>query len=139
MPADDTIYEAVKNALLKDGWTITHDPYRIEFGTDNLYADLGAERAVVAAERDVEKIAVEIKSFLAPSLLREFQTAFGQFMLYRTLMEDTDPARRLFVAVADAVYDEILARPSLRRLIEKQPVPFVLIRLTTEEVVRWTS
>src|SRR5207253_8017928 len=132
MPADDTIYLAVNNALIKDGWTITHDPYRIEFGTDNLYADLGAERTVVAAERDIEKIAVEIKSFLAPSMLREFQTAFGQFMLYRTLMEDTDPDRRLFVAVSETVYDDICARPALRRLIEKQPVPFVLIRLVTE-------
>ena len=64
MPAKDRYHDAVKAALIKDGWTITHDPYRIEFGTDNLYADLAAERAVVAAERDVEKIAVEIGSVL---------------------------------------------------------------------------
>ena len=51
MPADDTIKQPVVNALIKDGWTITHDPYRIEIGTDNLYVDLGAERALLGAER----------------------------------------------------------------------------------------
>lgn len=38
MPADDAIYEAVKNALLKDGWTITDDPYWMKFGRDNIVA-----------------------------------------------------------------------------------------------------
>jgi hypothetical protein len=31
MPAKDLYHEAVKNALIKDGWTITADPYPIEF------------------------------------------------------------------------------------------------------------
>lgn len=139
MPANDAIKPAVVAALVKDGWTITNDPYRIEFGTDDLYVDLGAERVLVGAERGTERIAVEIKSFMAPSLLNEFQTAFGQFLVYQTLMEDTDPERRLFVAVTDRVFDAIHLRPALRRVLEKQAVPFVLIHLDTQEVVRWTS
>ena len=31
MPAKDLYHEAVKNALIKDGWTITADLYPIEF------------------------------------------------------------------------------------------------------------
>ncbi|MFM9156550.1 MAG: element excision factor XisH family protein, partial [Dolichospermum sp.] len=30
MPAKDTFHEAIKNALIKDGWTITFDPYPIK-------------------------------------------------------------------------------------------------------------
>jgi hypothetical protein len=29
MPAKDVYHEAVKNALIKDGWLITFDPYPI--------------------------------------------------------------------------------------------------------------
>src|SRR4051812_43551247 len=99
MPADDKIKPMVVNALVKDGWTITDDPYRIVFGTDKMYADLAAERAVVAAERGVEKIAVEIKSFLGLSLLNDFYAALGQYVMYSLAMRDLDPDRRLVVAV----------------------------------------
>ncbi|MFN9859208.1 MAG: element excision factor XisH family protein, partial [Pseudanabaena sp.] len=30
MMAKDTYHEAIKNALVKDGWTITGDPYPLE-------------------------------------------------------------------------------------------------------------
>lgn len=29
MPAKDIFHDCVKHALIKDGWTITHDPLRI--------------------------------------------------------------------------------------------------------------
>lgn len=34
MPARDAFHDAVRHALEKDGWTITHDPFpiRAEFG-----------------------------------------------------------------------------------------------------------
>jgi hypothetical protein len=32
MPAKDFYHETVKNALLKDGWQITHDPLRLSWG-----------------------------------------------------------------------------------------------------------
>ena len=62
MPARDIYHETVKNALVKDGWTITHDPLRLRLRRGkNLFVDLGAER-LLAAERGTEKIAVEIKT-----------------------------------------------------------------------------
>ena len=66
MTAKDIFHDAVKHALEKDGWKITHDPLFLSFGGVDMYIDLGAER-ILAAERDDEKIAVEIKSFIGPS------------------------------------------------------------------------
>ncbi|MEG4915829.1 MULTISPECIES: element excision factor XisH family protein [unclassified Microcoleus] len=40
MPAKDTYHNAVKNALLKDGWIITADPYFIKYEDAELYADI---------------------------------------------------------------------------------------------------
>jgi len=82
MPAPDIYHHVVKNALIKDGWTITHDPYTLTFGQRNVFADLGAER-LVAAERNHEKIAVEIKSFHGASDMRDLEMAFGQYVFYR--------------------------------------------------------
>jgi hypothetical protein len=62
MPAQDIYHDNVKNALIKDGWTITHDPYTLTFGQKDVFVDLGAER-IIAAAKGSEKIAVEIKSF----------------------------------------------------------------------------
>jgi hypothetical protein len=42
MPAYDAFHDAVKNGLIKDGWTITDDPLRIEIGLLNVYVDLGS-------------------------------------------------------------------------------------------------
>ena len=43
MSARDKYHDAVKNALVQDGWTITHDPYGIAIGRRRGYIDLGAE------------------------------------------------------------------------------------------------
>jgi hypothetical protein len=32
MPAKDIYHDHVKEALEKDGWTITDDPYKLEYG-----------------------------------------------------------------------------------------------------------
>lgn len=82
MPAKDKFHELVKTALENQGWTITHDPYHIDLGFVDFYIDLGAEQ-LLAATKDSEKIAVEIKTFLAPSTISEFHTAVGQFINYR--------------------------------------------------------
>ncbi|MBP7999965.1 MAG: hypothetical protein KA314_03570 [Chloroflexi bacterium] len=76
MSAKDIIHEAVKNALIKDGWTITHDPFTLKIGDDNLFADLAAEKWIVAERRE-KKIVVEIKSFLGPSLFEDLKVGCG--------------------------------------------------------------
>lgn len=62
MPAKDIYHDAVKQALIKEGWTIFADPYRIAYEDADLYADRAASRPLAAERQDV-KIVVEIKSF----------------------------------------------------------------------------
>lgn len=81
MPAKDFIHDKVKNALIKDGWIITDDPFTLEYEDATAFVDLGAER-VIAAEKDSQKIAVEIKSFVGRSALQEIEAAIGQYMVY---------------------------------------------------------
>ena len=95
MTARDRFHEAVKTGLQREGWIITADPLYLEFGGVDMYVDLAAEK-VIAAEKEGRKIAVEIKSFSAPSLISEFHTALGQFVNYRTALQAQEAERRLY-------------------------------------------
>ena len=44
MPRKDLIHDPVKNALIKDGWTITNDPFRIVYEDADVYADLALSK-----------------------------------------------------------------------------------------------
>lgn len=46
MSAKDIYHEAVKNALIKDGWKITADPYPLEYKDVELYPDLAIEKLI---------------------------------------------------------------------------------------------
>jgi len=55
MPQRDMYHDAVKQALINDGWTVTHDPYVITFGERRGFVDLAAERTL-AAQRAEHRI-----------------------------------------------------------------------------------
>jgi hypothetical protein len=132
----DTIHEAVKNALIKDGWTITDDPYIIEYEEITLYADLAAER-VIAAEREDRKIVVEIKSFLSPSRTQDFKVALGQYNLYLGLLEVTAPDRKFYLAVSDHTYSKYFRQKAIQVIAERYQLALLVVNLEREEVVTW--
>ena len=55
--ARDIFHFHVKEALIKEGWTITHDQWAIKGLTRKISIDLAAEKILVA-ERGKDKIAV---------------------------------------------------------------------------------
>ena len=61
--AKDFFHKAVVDSLTKDNWAITQDPYRLVLSKRVLEIDIGAE-PIIAAQKGLEKIAVEVKSFL---------------------------------------------------------------------------
>lgn len=87
MPARDIYHSQVKNALIKDGWRITHDPLKLEIGSKDLFVDLGAHQ-LIAAESEQRKIAVEIKSFIGRSDVEDLEKALGQFVLYHEILDE---------------------------------------------------
>jgi XisH protein len=134
--AKDKIHDAVKNALIKDGWTITDDPFKIVYKKIKLAADLAAEK-ILAAERGTDRIVVEVKSFLGLSVIHELQQALGQYEVYRFYLKLTEPDRVLYLAVDDNVYAQFLGTDSVQPLLEETKMKLVIINLETEAVVQW--
>ena len=119
MPAKDVFHQAVRHALEKDGWTITHDPLLLRYELGNLYIDLGAEK-ILAAEQAGKKIAVEIKSFIQSSAISEFYTALGQFISYRTLLKEQYSEYILYLAVPLDTYTSFFATQLAQTIISNQ-------------------
>lgn len=136
MPARDSLHNAAKAALTKDGWTITDDPYKLPFGDRDVYADLGAERAI-AAEKGSEKIVVEVKSFTGASEVRDLQMALGQFVFYRHLLQGTEPARELWLALPEEAYVSVLGDVAGMDLMKAVGVHLFTVDPISEEIVRW--
>ncbi len=138
LPAKDLYHDAVKSALLKDGWQITADPYRIIYKGIDLYADLAAERPI-AATREGEKIVVEIKSFVGRSLMNDLHGAVGQYVIYRDLIRETEPEYRLYLAIDDITYENFFRREGIDFLRRTNQIPLIIVDIEKEEIVQWIS
>ena len=138
MPEIDRIHTAVREALIKDGWTVTHDPYVIRFEEVMLFADLGAER-ILAVERDDQKIIVEIKSFTGASPIQDLKVTLGQYDLYRGFLEVTDPSRQLYIAISDVAYQNVFAQRAIQLIVKRYQLPLIVVDTKAEEIVAWIS
>ncbi|MBD2412540.1 fatty-acid oxidation protein subunit alpha [Nostoc calcicola FACHB-389] len=137
MSARDKFHDVVKLALQKDGWRITHDPLliRIENIAD-MYVDLGAEK-IIAAEREGQKIAVEVKSFIGTSTIYEFHTAVGQFINYRYALEEIGSELILYLAVPLNTYNDFLTKQFIKTIIQRSQINLVVYDVEKEEIIRW--
>lgn len=138
MSAKDIFHENCKQALLKDGWSITNDPLRLEYGSVRLEVDLGAER-VIAAQRGSSRIAVEVKSFVAPSVVKEFHAAVGQYLHYRLALKYNQSVRQLFLAVPIGIYEQRFGEQLFQDSIQEHRLKLIVFDPFTEEVLQWSE
>ena len=136
MPAKDIYHDLVKTALQKEGWTITHDPYRLSSGGAELFIDLGAEK-LIAAEKEGIKIAVEIKSFLSASKISDFYNALGQFLTYKIGLEAEEPTRTLYLAIPRAVNDELFSLRLIKTAVKQYQIRSIVYEIETGIITEW--
>jgi len=138
MSAKDVYHNTVKAALQKEGWLITHDPLVLELSSGRLEIDLGADR-LIAARKDNIQIAVEVKSFLSPSLTSDFHQALGQFLNYRVALKIKEPHRVLFLAVPVKVYRNFFSGELAQLSISEYNVKILVFDPDREVIVQWKN
>ena len=138
MPRLDIIHKAVKTALIKDGWTITDDPYVLKYRRTTLYADLGAERAI-SAQRNNQKLVIEIKSFVGVSKIQDLKEALGQLDIYSYLLEDIAPDRKLYLAISTNTYKNIFQQDIAQLILKKRKLPLIIVDVESEEITQWIN
>ena len=136
MPAKDLFHQAVRHALEKEGWIVTHDPLHIELPDIEVYIDLGADR-LLGAERENQKIAIEIKTFLGTSTVFEFHLAVGQFVNYRFLLNKVEPDRELYLAVPGETYETFFRRETVREMTQAYRLKIAVYNPDLEVIEQW--
>lgn len=136
MTAKDKFHDAVRNALEKEDWVITADPLKFKYGGVKFRIDLSADR-LLAAERQNEKIAIEVKSFLNDSPLTDFHHALGQFQNYRSALRKTQPDRKLYLAVPLSTYKTFFKFQFVQETIEEHHLLLMIYDSDNEVIVQW--
>lgn len=136
MPARDIYHNTVKTALEKDGWTITHDPFPLQIGKKRLSADLGAER-LISAEKGLQKIVVEVKSFVGQSDVKDLEQALGQYVLYRQILNETGIERDFYLAVSRLTFNSVFTIQLGQILLTNQIIKLVVFDDESEAIVQW--
>ena len=136
MAAKDKFHNQVKQALLKEHWSVTDDPLKVESEGKRFEIDLGAER-LLWAERETEKIAVEVKSFLNPSAMTDFYGAMGQFLTYRLALKREEPERTLYLAVPVDAYDAFFQSDFIQLAIAEYGLLLIVYDPVQEEITQW--
>ena len=134
--AKDRFHNVVRKALEKEGWTITADYYEINVGDFKFQVDLAAEK-LLAAEREGQKIAVEVKSFIASSHVSDFHTALGQFLNYRDALTLEEPDRTLFLAVRSPVYETFFQGKFIAASVKRYELRLVVYDVENEVFTKW--
>ena len=137
--ARERFHDQVKAALIKNNWLITHDPFSVRISeVVKLQIDLGAE-STIAAQREREKIAIEIKSFITDSNISEFHTALGQYLNYAQALEDEEPDRILYLAVPLETYEEFFQLSFVQKSLKRHTVNLIIYDPNKEEINKWIN
>ena len=138
MARRDAIHNPVKNALIKDGWTITADPYRIIYKDIFVEADLKADKLIVATRQN-RSIVIEVKSFLKKSFINEFASSCGQYQTYVHLLRAKGQSEEVYMAVSDEVYRRYFQLNGVQLLVKSFELHLVIVDTEREEIVQWIN
>ena len=138
MPKKDPYHEEVRLALEKDGWTVTHDPLRLKWRDVTYLPDLGAEK-ILGAEKNTQKIAVEIKTFLGRVFQHEFYEAIGQYDSYALALSETEPDRVLILAIPVEAYNNFFQKDYVQSIISFKNIKMLIYNTEINTIEQWIN
>jgi len=97
---------------------------------------LGAEE-LLAAEKGLRKIAVEIKSFVSASPVTDLENALGQYILYYDIVARLESDRSLYLAIRQAVFLDLFEEPIGKLLLENNRMSLIVFDPQREVIVKW--
>lgn len=101
-----------------------------------IHIDLGAEK-IIGAQRNGEKIAIEVKSFSLASLITALYEAIGKFIVYRKALEVLKPDRTLYLAMPDDAFTQLNSEPILHKMFVDEKIKLVLYHTENKKISKW--
>lgn len=135
--AKDLIHEVVKTAFIKDGWTISNDPFNVKLLRDFTFFEIDLAAHKIPKDSLPIFIAIEIKSLAGASTINAFHTILGQFLNYKRALEDRALNNELFIAVSIKEWRELSGYEFVQRQIGYYSLKFVVIDIKQKQVMQW--
>ncbi|WP_366048383.1 element excision factor XisH family protein [Microcoleus sp. PH2017_11_PCY_U_A] len=103
-----------------------------------VFVDLGAKK-LLAAEREGQRIAVEIKSFVGKSPVRDWENAIGQYSLYLKILSKRESDRALYLAITEEIYTSFFQEDIVQVVLEDRTIKLIVIDPIQEVIIRWIN
>ncbi|MEM1327243.1 MAG: element excision factor XisH family protein [Bacteroidota bacterium] len=134
MAARDKLRDLVKATLIKQDWTIAENLARIE-----QEVNLGFKpenNQLIAAEKDGQKIGVQVESFLTSSTLQEMYGVVGRHSMYSLALKHHEPDRKLRIAVPKPIHDSFFQLPFIRDFVKRQEMDLMDYSVENQELTQ---
>jgi hypothetical protein len=69
--------------------------------------------------------------------MRDFELALGQYILYRNLINLTEPEYRIYLAIKDTIYVNFFQRDSIQDIVKINQLLLIVVDMEKEEIVQW--
>jgi hypothetical protein len=95
--------------------------------------------AVFVAEREGEKIAIEIKSFRGQSFIHNMHEALGQYNIYRVALTMERPDLTIFLAVPEKTYLAHFQSRLIKAVVATDKLNIIVYNEDNQELVQWIT
>ena len=92
---------------------------------------------MIAAQRNSDKIAVEIKSFVGLSPITDFYKALGQYQLLA--LNRRLPDTVLYLAMPQESYESLIKDDLLAEFMEELSLKYIIFNPETKQIVKWIN
>ncbi|WP_353735144.1 element excision factor XisH family protein [Okeania sp. SIO2C2] len=93
----------------------------------------------MAAEKDSQKIAVEVKIFVGKSAIDDLEKALGQYILYYDLLVRTQPEMTGYLAIHQEAYVDVFEDPIGQVLLENKRLKLLVFDELQEVILKWIT
>lgn len=100
--------------------------------------DLGAEK-IITAEKGITKIAIEVKSFLNPSVVHDFLLAIGQYKGYESVIKWKKIDRIMYLAMPQFAYDRLILYEFAQEMIKDLDIKLIIFDEQLNSITAWKT
>lgn len=69
----------------------------------------------------------------------DFHSALGQYIVYRQLIELTEPDYKLYLAIDDITYENFFQRKSIQTIVQANNLLLLVVDIQKEIIVQWKN
>lgn len=69
----------------------------------------------------------------------DFQQALGQYLVYRRLIELTEPEYQVYLAIDDLTYQDFFSEKAIQAVVQANQLLLIVVDIEREKIVQWTG